>query len=618
MMRSVKTCSLLALTAFALAAVPVGCSSADEERPVSLAPATSGNVVLGLSLEGSALRVEALYAADEEVEIREAHGDEPTLRWELRRDSGVVASGVIPDPRIGHTNDLRSGKLRHEELRFSRAALDLVAPNSGGELVLVDATGEIARGTVPVLRGAGGTLSKQSTGGGSLRPLAAGDGAGTEWEKLINNGRCGGHLNVAILPEGFTEAEMPKFREVASRIANGLRNTDGWSDHFSLVNVWTKDLASKQSGPGKKGKPNDTVFRLEYEPDVNGSRHMVDDAARTAARFAEARSTVKATTLLVIANTTDAGLGYSSGSAIFMSMSNDAIPTLAHELGHNVLNLHDEYASSDYPDYCKFSRTVAGTSFNLNDKNVNKWSAFFPGPLVEGGGGCAKGIWKTAAKCTMDDQHDAFCPACTKRMNDFFAARAERAKTNPPAICKQLPDAGAPAVKDCNNGGAACDASQVCAFNGDGYCCKAPWAGTPGEECKTAGDCSRLHPDDPPGAFVCSRAELAGPDGGTPRAFCAKPDVPACGAAATTPSKSDCSNDKTQACGSGEICSASGAESSCCRTERTALESCDSDADCKADKLCARISETGGDNGIFFACLSPGEGCLAPKVAPKP
>ena len=619
MMRSVKTCTLLALTAFALAAVPVGCSSSDADQPTAMPPATAGNVILGVALEGADARVEAVYPADGEVEILEAHEDEATLRWELRRDSGVVASGVIPDPRIGHTNDLRSGKLRHDQLRFARVALDVVVPNSGGELVLLDTTGEVARGSVPVLRGGGGpVVATKSLGGASLRPRAVGDEATAAWSKLVNNGRCGGHLNVAILPEGFTEAEMPTFRAVASRIANGLRTTDGWNDHFSLVNIWSKDLASKQSGPGKKGKPNDTVFRMEYEPDVGGTRHMVDDARLTAARVAEARSTVKATTLLVIVNTTDAGLGYSSGSTVFMSMSNDAIPTLSHELGHNVLNLHDEYTSSDYPEYCAWSKTVASTSLNLNNKNVNKWSAFYKGTLVEGGGGCAKGIWKSSATCTMDDQHDDFCPVCKHRMEGFFAARAARAKTNPPAVCRTMPDAGAPAVKDCNNGGAACGESQICAFNGDGYCCKAPWTGTAGQECRTAGDCSRLHPNDPAGAFVCSLAELTGVDGGAPRSFCTTPDMPACGAGATTPAKSDCSNDTAQACAKGEVCSASGAETSCCRKESTATESCDNDLDCKADQNCARISETGGDTGIFFACLSPGQACLPKKNAPKP
>ena len=91
MMRSVKTCTLLALTAFALAAVPVGCSSSDADQPTAMPPATAGNVILGVALEGADARVEAVYPADGEVEILEAHEDEATLRWE---PAAGLASGL--------------------------------------------------------------------------------------------------------------------------------------------------------------------------------------------------------------------------------------------------------------------------------------------------------------------------------------------------------------------------------------------------------------------------------------------------------------------------------------------------------------------------------------------
>ncbi|MFW5740511.1 MAG: M4 family metallopeptidase, partial [Myxococcota bacterium] len=71
-------------------------------------------------------------------------------------------------------------------------------------------------------------------------------------------------------------------------------------------------------------------------------------------------------------------------------------------------------------------------------------------------------------------------------------------------------DAGAAPELDCFTGGQACGGDQVCSWNGDGYCCKAPWEGE--KTCFTDKECE-------PG--ICSR-------GANDRFYCTMPDAQPC------------------------------------------------------------------------------------------
>lgn len=117
----------------------------------------------------------------------------------------------------------------------------------------------------------------------------------------------------------------------------------------------------------------------------------------TWALFQRARKATHANVTLVVVNSKDnIGSATPSEKLIVQSASDDAASTLAHELGHALLDLADEY------DYGICDLATAGARANVTKTPKNPpWKAFFEKLPVEGAELCAKGVWRPQEHCLM-------------------------------------------------------------------------------------------------------------------------------------------------------------------------------------------------------------------------
>jgi hypothetical protein len=509
-----------ALLVLVASCVPLACSSSDSPPPPPTAPANGtpapGDVIVGIVIDNPTT-VTSLVAAPldyEAVPVRDAK-----LHWELRGASGVVASGDVNDPRP-YESELPDDKrlLHHYDLTTTGGPLEIRMPNAGGEIVITDPGGvEVGRANVPTLTTGETSLLLATDDESGLAPATGllpravtpegGAGAGGP-EKIIDHGDCPGNLNVLIMPEGFTAAQMEDFHAKALSIASELGSISGWNTQYDRINVWRQDVASRQSGlsdPGCRGSDEErcpggphrrvarnTAWNVSYGAQVRrGAWWTTAPKPATWALYQRAKATSKATILFVLVNSTDSiGAAIPSQGIIVQSASSDAGVTLAHEMGHAALDLADEY------DYGTCRLASAGKSANVTKAPAKPpWAALVTTPPVEGGDYCAKGVWRPQEDCLMRSLDKEFCPVCANKLSTVFDARmARHAKV---ASCQRPPP-------DCTTQENTCDKTfpgrnLVCSANGGGKsCCRQPFpvtnvcfsdddcTGTPGQICALA------------------------------------------------------------------------------------------------------------------------------------
>jgi hypothetical protein len=171
-------------------------------------------------------------------------------------------------------------------------------------------------------------------------------------EAIVLNGEPHRKVDVAILAEGYTEANFAKFQSDAQRAAGALFSVDPFAARKRDFNVHTVFVGSEESGATDPylGLRRRTAF---------GSAYGTGEAERTLAvhdlhALHEAASAVPYDFLLVLVNARRyGGSAYFGGPAVVAADSANAKYLVVHEFAHVMAGLADEYyiASSDGPTY---------------------------------------------------------------------------------------------------------------------------------------------------------------------------------------------------------------------------------------------------------------------------
>ena len=261
---------------------------------------------------------------------------------------------------------------------------------------------------------------------------------------LVDHGDARTHVNFLFLPEGYTEEELPQFHEQAARFASGLSQIAGYSDHWDEVNVYYQDVRSKSSGIADPTRPDatrSTAFEATFGDGVSSPQRCIlpshrVSAAAIASAHAIARK-VAADQIVIVANTSVYGGCAIPADRIAVISANDAaIRIVAHEVGHSLFKLADEYAYN--PPTCDVARWKRGTANVSSDLAALPWQDLIPdgttlpsGPndaatpigAFEGAGYCATGAYRPSDKCMMNLLADSFCPVCRREIDRYFAKR---------------------------------------------------------------------------------------------------------------------------------------------------------------------------------------------------
>jgi hypothetical protein len=176
-------------------------------------------------------------------------------------------------------------------------------------------------------------------------------------------------IDVVLLGDGYTEAEMDKWHRDAQRMADLLFDLSPFKERQTDFNVWAVDTPSRPSGVAR---PSDDVHRrsaLRLTYDAFGSERYVLGFDNR--RIREAAAAVPYEAMIIVVN----GRKYGGGGIfnLYATTASDNAFTpyiLVHEFGHHLAGLADEYYTSDVayetpperPEPWEPNATASGTS----------------------------------------------------------------------------------------------------------------------------------------------------------------------------------------------------------------------------------------------------------------
>jgi len=256
-------------------------------------------------------------------------------------------------------------------------------------------------------------------------------------DTLIKNGPIDKRINLVIMGDGYTAAQMTQFITNATTSANYLLNTPPFSNYKKYFNVFAVKIASPQSGITHMGVATDISepasptlavtnnFNTRFD---NYNVHRNIYAMNPTVVYAVLAATFPSyDQVIILGNSTEYG---GAGGAYAVSSINAASSEIvAHEMGHSFAGLADEY--------------WAGASFAVEKPNMTsgnfttsvKWAPWL--------GISAVGIYpydtfspanqwfKPHKNCKMQVLNAPFCSVCkqtiiekihklTNLIDDFF------------------------------------------------------------------------------------------------------------------------------------------------------------------------------------------------------
>ena len=260
--------------------------------------------------------------------------------------------------------------------------------------------------------------------------------------EIVNSGDPSVKVDIAIIPEGYTEDEMESFKKDCDRFADYLFNASPFSENRDKFNIWGIEAPSIESGTDipkedvwKKTLVNSSFYTFDLE------RYVMTYDNKTLRNVA---SNAPYDQIYVLVNSDKYG-GGSIYNHYSMSVTGNQYFEfiVTHEFGHGFASLADEYYTSDvaYQDF--YPLDVEPTDPNLTTlvDFDSKWNDLveegtpIPTPntdefkdkvgAFEGGGYMEKGIYRPAEDCTMKSiKVDNFCPVCKmsiQQMIDFYS-----------------------------------------------------------------------------------------------------------------------------------------------------------------------------------------------------
>ena len=245
--------------------------------------------------------------------------------------------------------------------------------------------------------------------------------------------RC---IDLAIVAEGYTEAETDKFYNDCQRAVDALFAHEPFTtlkSRFNVVAVAPTSLDCGASVP-RNHQWSRTPVGTHYDTFYSDRYLMTQDIHR----LYDVLSCVPFEHIIVLVNS-----GIYGGGGIYnqVLVSTSDHPTfrqvLVHEFGHSYAGLGDEYFYDDAYE-TSYPADTEPWEPNLTTKVdfEHKWADMLPDPtgrvgLFEGGGYQSKGVWRPSKDCRMKtNEAELFCPVCDRairRITDFYTsgARAE-------------------------------------------------------------------------------------------------------------------------------------------------------------------------------------------------
>lgn len=252
-------------------------------------------------------------------------------------------------------------------------------------------------------------------------------------ETLHDGGPADNRLDVVLVGDGYTEAELADWHADAARQADALLTTPPLSAYADFVNIHRVDAISAESGvsyDSPDAQMRDTafgsIFAIELVNRVMGTSYSARAIFQTEQHeVARAASVVPWDFVIVVANTEQYG-GMAVHYATVTTAGDDWPDVGVHEFGHVLGLLGDEYMG----DACIRSDALGLPGNVAADPTAPPWPAWIedgtPLPTPDERayndvvGAYAEAyncddLYRPTRRCKMrDDVADPFCPVCAE------------------------------------------------------------------------------------------------------------------------------------------------------------------------------------------------------------
>jgi IgA Peptidase M64 len=157
-------------------------------------------------------------------------------------------------------------------------------------------------------------------------------------------------FNVVILGDGYTEADMPKFRENVDREVSTLFAFEPWKSYRSYINIYRVEIVSGESGvscdPSLSSPQRTTPLSMQFWSGcrTDGIQRLLvmdDDAANTYANLVTGTAAANRQIVALANSSTYGGAGGTYATASGSNALSSLI--MPHEIGHSLGGLQDEY-----------------------------------------------------------------------------------------------------------------------------------------------------------------------------------------------------------------------------------------------------------------------------------
>ncbi|WKS94360.1 M64 family metallopeptidase [Riemerella columbina] len=239
-------------------------------------------------------------------------------------------------------------------------------------------------------------------------------------------------VDIAIISEGYTEAEIEKFNQDAKKFIDYMMKIPPFNAHRQDFNIYTIQAPSVESGtdiPGENIYKNTVLNSTFYT--FGTPRYLT---TLSLFKIADIAANVPYDQIFVIVNTDRyGGGGFYNVMNLVSADDSTSDKVFVHEFGHGFVGLGDEYYNNSGGTEDFYNLKVEPWEPNLTTlvNFKSKWAKHIdkntpiPTPRIpmykdkvgvfEGGGYTPKGIYSPALDCRMaSNVPHGFCPVCTE------------------------------------------------------------------------------------------------------------------------------------------------------------------------------------------------------------
>lgn len=263
---------------------------------------------------------------------------------------------------------------------------------------------------------------------------------------LFETGSSSRRIDLVFISEGYTESELPIFRLHAAYAKDVLFSSEPFKEYRNYFNAFALSVASPESGSDhpSQGIFKTTYFNSSYDSyglgqaltiPPNDRDPDIENGYGKAYHLLEQLLPNWDMLIFIVNDPVFGGWGDSRG--VICSADASIGEVIAHELGHTLANLGDEYSDA-FPDDPEPLVEQPNTTQETR-RELIKWKAWIedstpiPTPnstyysrvvgLFEGARYHSKGWYRPKFRCRMNYLINPFCEVCTEALAKSICAR---------------------------------------------------------------------------------------------------------------------------------------------------------------------------------------------------